>query len=320
MPRDRICLVTGASGFVGRRLCRRLLEGGWSVVAAVRRAADFSEFDGLRFTMLSIGEIGSDTVWGNVLEGVDCVFHLAAISTASGSEVEQLLRMRNVNALGAKGLARAAVESGVRRFVYLSTIKVNGESTPIDQPFTEAHIPSPTTPYGITKWEAEQTIWYELNASGRTQGVVIRPPLVYGENASGNFRLLSKLVGGGVPLPLSDTDNLRSLIYIDNLIGALMLCVDHENATGKTYLISDGTDVSTSEWVGLMAEGMGKAPRFFYFPVGIIRALSGLSGRREMFDRLFGSLRINDKKIRLDLGWTPKFSTREGIARSVAKI
>ncbi len=312
------CLVTGSSGFIGRKLCRKLLDDGFEVKGVVRRETAFPEFEGLRFTTISAGEIGEKTDWGDALDGVDIVFHLAAEGgSRHDSEEERMRKLKSVNVSGTSCLAHAASAMGVRRFVYLSSIKANGESTPFDEPFTERTLPSPSTPYGVSKLETERTLWGVSEKTG-LEAVVVRPPLVYGEEVKGNFLGLLKLASSGLPLPFSRVMNLRSLIYVENLLDILVLCAIHPGAAGQTFLVHDGEDISTGELIECLAEGMGARARLVYFPSRLIEAIGRLSGKAHLVDRLIGSLRVDSARIRNELGWSPPYSLRQGLANTAS--
>lgn len=306
-------LVTGASGFVGRQLCRRLLDDVHAVVGAVRSAIEFPEFLGRSFATVHVGDIDGTTNWDEALNGVDAVFHLAADGGAGGLSVsEQLERLRKTNVAGTCALARAAVLHDVKRFVYLSTIKVNGEKTPVGGCFSETSVPAPVTPYGISKWEAEQGVWDAI-AGTETEGVVLRPPLVYGAGTKGNFLQLLSLVARGMSLPFAGIKNRRSLIYIENLLDALVICAEHPLAAGNTYLLSDGESVSTADLIRMLAAELGVPARLFYCPESLMLWAARLIGKTEQVDRLLGSLLVDGNKIMQELNWVLPYSMRQGI-------
>jgi nucleoside-diphosphate-sugar epimerase len=214
-------------------------------------------------------------------------------------------------------LAVQAAASGVRRFVFLSSVKVNGESTDgLPRPFGARNDAKPRDPYGISKWEAEQALW-EVSAKTGLEVVVVRPPLVYGPGVKGNLARLLKLVRSGVPLPLGAVENKRSLIGLDNLVDLLIRCVDHPEAADQTFLVSDGEDLSTPDLIRHMAAAMGRSPRLFPVPVSLLRLAGSALGKRAEIDRLLGSLQIDSSHTRQVLGWTPPVSIKEGIRRMV---
>ena len=311
-------LVTGASGFVGRQLCRRLLDDGHAVVGAVRSSIEFSEFIGRSFTSVQVGNIDGATNWDEALNGVDAVFHLAADGGVGGySAGEHLERLRKTNVAGTCFLARAAVSHKVKRFVYLSTIKVNGEKTPVGSCFSETSVPAPVTSYGISKWEAEQGVWKAI-AGSEAEGVVLRPPLVYGPGTKGNFLQLLRLVARGMPLPFAGIKNRRSLIYIENLLDALVLSAHHPLAAGETYLLSDGESVSTGELIGMLAEELSVPARLFCCPESLMQWAARLIGKTEQVDRLLGSLLVDGNKIVRELNWILPYTLQQGISATAA--
>ena len=317
LPTPGRCLVTGASGFIGRQLCRRLLDHGHHVVGVVRNPAEFAGFKGQPFQQVCLGGIDGSTDWDEILQGVDLVFHLAASGGGSGSFEDQLKALRQTNVEGTRRLVSACVSHNVRRFIYLSSIKVHGERTDLGRPWSESDHPNPITPYGMTKWEAEQAVWHGL-AEGATEAVVIRPPLVYGPQVPGNFFQLMNLVSKWIPLPFAKLTNKRSLIYLENLLDILYLCMTHPAAAGKTYLVSDGEDVSTGELVKEMAELMGVPSRLFYFPENAMRIFAGMLGKSEQAGRLLGSLVVDNMKVRAELNWSPSYSRHQGLIETIA--
>ena len=305
-------LVTGADGLVGRRVCEKLAAGGRPLRASVRSlksgAAPPAE------DVVATGPVGPDTDWSRALEGVDGVIHLAArVHVLRDPAPDPLAEHRKVNTEGTLNLARQAASAGVRRVVFASTVKVNGETTP-GGPFTEDDPPSPRDPYAMSKWEAEQALG-RLSAGG-PEIVVLRPPLVYGPGVRGNFRRLLRAVDRGVPLPLGRATALRSLLYLDNLVHALVTCLDHPLAAARTYLVSDGEDVSAAELVRRLGRALNRTPRLVSVPVGLVRALAGLAGRSADVQRLLSPLQVDARRIREELGWAPPFTLDQGIAET----
>jgi nucleoside-diphosphate-sugar epimerase len=219
-----------------------------------------------------------------------------------------------VNVAGTERLARQAVTAGIRRLIYMSSVKVNGECTPPGRPFTEDDPPGPQDPYGISKWEAEKLLH---NIDG-LDVVIIRPPLVYGPGALANFARLLNWVARGRPLPLASARNRRSFVGIDNLCDFVTRCLEHPDAAGQTFLVSDGHDLSTAELIRRLAKALGKPALLFPFPVSVMRLAARLAGRQGITDRLFGSLTIDADKARSRLGWTPPLLVDEGLARVAA--
>lgn len=302
-------LLTGANGFVGRILSAELTRQGYSVRSAVRMLN--AECHGMERAI--VGSIDGTTDWTVALQNIDVIIHLAArVHVMQDTSTDPLAEFRKVNVLGTENLARQAAQAGVKRFVYVSSIKVNGEKTVGQQSYTEQDAPSPQDPYGVSKWEAEQALHRIAQETG-LEVVVVRPPLVYGPGVKGNFISLLAAVNKGIPLPLAGADNARSLVYVGNLVDALIACATHPAAAGQTYLVSDGVPVSTAMLVERLAGALGRRSRSFYFPPMLMRAAAALLGRSAQVDRLFGSLRVSDEKIRRELGWVPPYTLEQGL-------
>jgi len=264
-----------------------------------------------------VGEINSRTDWSAALAGVDCMIHCAARAhVMHETESDALAAYRAVNVDGSRQLAAQAAAAGVRRLVYLSSVKVNGEQTAPGAPFSFAGAPAPEDAYGISKWEAEQALW-DVSAKTGLEVVVVRPPLVYGPGVKGNLARLLRLARSGLPLPLGAVQNKRSLIGLDNLVDLLIRCVDHPAAAGETFLVSDGEDLSTPDLLRHMAAAMGRSPRLVPVPLPLLRLAGSALGKRAEIDRLVGSLQIDSCHTRQVLGWTPPVSVEEGIRRMV---
>ena len=305
-------LVTGASGFVGKSLTDELFRQCYAIGAAVRSTK--SQINNAEVVV--VGEIDGNTDWTNALRSVDVVIHLAArVHVMKESVANPLAEFRKVNVDGTQQLAESAANAGVKRFVYVSSVKVNGEQTDLS-PFTELDIPNPQDPYGVSKWEAEQAL-HKISAETNLEVVIVRSPLVYGANVKGNFAQMMKVLAKGIPLPLSAVRNLRSLVYIENLVSALILCSTHPNAAGKAYLVSDGEDVSTAELLRQLGEAMGQPARLFACSPTLLKLAGRLIGKTEQLDRLLGSLQVDSSKIRGELGWVPPVSFAEGIKKTV---
>jgi nucleoside-diphosphate-sugar epimerase len=306
-----LVLVTGANGFIGRRLCQSLEERGYAIRAAVR---ELSRATGLPKTIAvaAVGAIGKDTDWSDALRGVDTVVHLAArVHVLREKARNPLAEYRLVNVVGTERLARMAVSAGVRRLVYMSSIKVNGERTHASA-FTETDAPEPQDAYGLSKWEAEQALSRIASETG-LEVVIVRPPLVYGPDAGGNFLRMMDWLNRGIPLPLGSIRNSRSLIYLGNLVSALISCAAHARAAGRIFLVSDGEDVSTPELIRRLARAMERRPCLVPFPPTLLRFAGLLTGKSAEVDRLLGSLRIDSSKIRRELEWVPPFSMAQGL-------
>ena len=258
-----------------------------------------------------MGNIDAHTQWQAALDGVDVVVHLAArVHVMHETDADPLTAFRSVNTEGTLNLARQAVAAGVKRFVYLSSIKVNGEQTQ-HRAFFADDKPNPQDPYAVSKFEAEQ----QLLALGKETGlevVIIRPPLVYGPGVKGNFSHLIKLVEKSLPLPLAGIHNARSLVGIDNLCSFIQICLVHPEAAGETFLVGDAQDLSTSELLQKIARGLGKKSHLFYLPAGLIRIVTYILGRQAEYERLFGSLQVDISKNERLLGWQPQVSVETG--------
>jgi nucleoside-diphosphate-sugar epimerase len=305
-------LVTGATGFVGRALVARLLSEGRAVRGAVRASQGQLP---PQVEPVAVGDIGPETDWTRAVEGADAVVHLAARVHMTGEDASTALPLfRAVNAAASETLARAARNAGVRRFVLLSTTTVYGDRSR-SRPFDESSAPAPASPYAQSKLEAEQRVAAAL-AGSPTELVVLRPPLVYGPNAKGNFARLVRLVQRGVPLPLASLRNRRSLVFVDNLVDAIVRCLDHPAAAGRTYVVSDGEDLSTPDLFARTAAALGRPPRLFAFPPALLRLAGTLVGRGDETSRLLDDMAVDSSRIRAELAWHPPFTLGQGLGRS----
>jgi nucleoside-diphosphate-sugar epimerase len=299
-------LVTGATGFVGREVCARLAARGVAVRAAVRTPGSGAADE------VRVGEIDDSTDWRAALEGVDAVIHLAArVHMMGAAEQAQIAEYRRVNVGGTESLARQAAAAEVRRLVYASSIKVNGEGTH-DVPYRPTDPPHPVDAYGISKWEAEEALWRVCAASG-LEGVVVRPPLVYGPGVRANFLQLLKLVERGIPLPLGAVKNRRSLVFVGNLADALIRAAEHPAAAGRTYLVSDGAALSTADLVRGIATALARPARLVPIPPALLRLGGRVAGRGDVVERLCGSLEVDSAALASELGWTPPVAPLEGL-------
>lgn len=307
-------LITGTSGFVGKALCARLVAHDFDVIGTVRSLPDAPVPE----VNYHIGaEMGARTDWSDVLTGVQAVIHCAArVHVMRDHAHDPLTEFRYVNTLGTETLARAAAHCGVKRLVFLSSIKVNGESAPPDAPFDQTSPAKPQDPYAISKWEAEQALTRVAAETG-LEVVVLRCPLVYGPGVKGNFLRLLQAVDCGIPLPFALAKNRRSFIYLDNLTGATAACLTHPAAAGKTYLVSDGEDVSTAELITRIAQALGKSSRLWPCSLGLMKLAGMMTGKSDEVARLLGSLCIDSGRIRSELGWTPSYTLAQGLAETV---
>ncbi|MGJ7457436.1 NAD-dependent epimerase/dehydratase family protein [Halomonas sp. RA08-2] len=299
-------LITGASGFVGRHLFGHLMVTPGLVVEGTSRREDVAV---LGKPLLRCAGLSATTHWGELLAGVDVVVHSAARAHVM-NDVSDELRVANVD--GTLNLARQAAEAGVKRLVFLSSIGVNGNHN--QRPFTEGDAPQPAEPYAESKLQAERGLHQVAEETG-LEVVIIRPPLVYGPGAPGNFGLLTRVVEKRLPLPLGDTGNRRSLVSIWNLVDLLTLCLDHPAAAGETFVVCDAEEVSTSELLRKIGQAAGKPARLFWLPRGLMKAGATLIGKRGIYDRLFDSLTVDAGHARRTLGWAPPLALDEGLER-----
>jgi nucleoside-diphosphate-sugar epimerase len=274
------------------------------------RAADSSN-ENINTTV--IGPIDNATDWAVALRGVNVAIHLAArVHVMKNSASDPLAEFLKVNLHGTANLARQAAQAGVKRLVYVSSIKVNGEKTHEGQKYSETSPPAPHDPYAISKWEAEQAL-HRVAGETSLEVVIVRPPLVYGPGVKGNFAQMLNVVAKRIPLPLASVLNQRSLIYVGNLADALIACATHSATAGQTYLVCDGEDISTPDLLRQLATGMGVPSRLFPCPPALLRLAGKLTGKSQQVERLLGSLQIDDAKIRRELNWHPPFSLDQGL-------
>ena len=307
-------LVTGANGFVGLAVLQRLNEiRGLQSVGSVRRAAGLTGT-----TVVEVGDLTAQTDWSLTLAGADAVIHLAArVHVMQETEIDPLPAFRAVNVNGTFNLARQAAAAGVKRFVFISSVKVNGESTPSGEAFTEADVPNPQDAYGQSKHEAEQCL-RQVSADTGMEVVIIRPPLVYGPGVKANLAALMRVVQRGWPLPLGAVHNRRSLVAMDNLVDFIFTCITNPLAANQTFFVSDGQDLSTTDLVRGMARAAGVTARLMPVPVWALQAGASLLGKGDTIQRLCGNLQVDISKARSLLGWDPPVSVDEGLRRTMA--
>ncbi|MGZ8160713.1 MAG: UDP-glucose 4-epimerase family protein [Methylobacter sp.] len=307
-------LVSGASGFIGKSLCAELLRQGHSVRAAVRLRNSQAE----NIETVPVGDINGETDWTAALRDIKVVVHLAAhVHVMRNNAADPLAELHKVNVEGTWSLARQAAEAGVQRFVFISSIKVNGESTPLGQPYTAEALPAPTELYGISKLEAEEALRQLADETGM-EVVIIRPPLVYGPGVKANFRSMMHWLAKGVPLPLGAIHNMRSLVALDNLVDLIVTCIDHPAAANQTFLAGDGEDLSTTELLQRLGNALGKPAKLLPIPAWVLKTGAMLLGQRDMAQRLCGSLQVDISKACDLLGWHPPVSVDDALKKTAA--
>ena len=304
-----IVAVTGANGFVGRALCSEAVRRGLTVRGITRSPCILPP----GVENVSVGNVDGETDWATALAGCDVVIHLAArVHIMNDKSKDPLAEFRRVNTLGTTRLAHAAIAAGVRRLVNVSSIGVNGPNTEGELKFTDQDIPDPHNPYSVSKWEAEQAL-RTIGVGGRIEVVTVRPPLIYGPGVGGNFLRLLGAVYRGIPLPLGLTRNFRDLLFVGNLADFLIVCAFHPAAGGHTYLVSDGTPVSTHALLRGLARSLGVQSRLFPVPPFLLQTLGNITGYTAEFERLLSSLRVDSTKVCKELDWFPPFTLRQGL-------
>ena len=306
-------LITGANGFIGWSLCEKLLRDAVSVRGAVRSIGQLTP----GVECCAVGKISSETDWSAALKDAQHVVHLAArVHVMRDKCADPLAEFRRVNVGGTASLAKQAADAGVRRFIFVSSIKVNGESTDLRHPFTAADTPAPQDPYGISKYEAEQSL-RQIAAETGMEVVIIRPPLVYGPGVKANFESMMRWLERGVPLPFGAiTSNRRSFVAVENLIDLIATCLTHPAAANQTFLVSDGEDLSTADLLKRMGSALGKPARLFNVPISVLHKGAVLLNRPAIYQRLCASLQVDIEKTLKLLDWTPPLSVDEGLRRA----
>ncbi|MDD5757675.1 MAG: NAD-dependent epimerase/dehydratase family protein [Desulfobulbaceae bacterium] len=310
-------LVTGASGFVGGKLCQRLHDAGQLLRKVIRTKSPSEDCSD---DIVTVDDIGLQTDWSVALRSVDIVVHLAAHVHQMVNSKESDARYWQVNTMGTERLAQAAAKAGVKRFVYLSSIKVNGEQTLGGSRFTEElssqALGQLKDPYALSKYEAEKRL-RRIEATTAMEVVIIRPPLVYGPGVAANFERLLSAVRRGVPLPLAWIRNSRSLVFLDNLVDCILCCLHHPAAAGQTFLVSDAEDLSTPDLIRRIAGAMGRSAKLWPCPEALLHAVGSLLGCSALVSRLTDSLLVDCRKAQSLLGWQPPYTVDQGVQATV---
>ena len=312
-------LVTGSTGFVGKAVVKALLQASYPVQAVVRQMPPITisgEPQGFNSLILrAVGTINSQTNWTGALKDVSTVVHCAARAHVLAEyQADAVAAYREVNVAGTINLAHQAAASGVKRFIFLSSIGVNGRQSV--EPFTEIDLPKPQDAYAVSKLEAEEAL-LALAQVSKTEFVIIRPPLVYGPNAPGNFGRLVKYIEWGLPMPFGAVHNLRSLVALDNLVSLLLFCVDQSrspHAANEVFIVSDGEDISTTSLLRKVAQAADRSCRLLPVSARLLRGVARLLGKDSIADSLLGDLQVNDSKVRTLLGWRPSVTMDEQLA------
>ena len=308
-------LVTGASGFVGQHLVRSLKQQGVCVVGVGRKPIT-SDAD----MFFLVPDFANINAWAEPLVGCTAVVHLAArVHVMQDKTVNPLAEFRKVNVDATLNLAKNAAQAGVKRFVFISSIKVNGEHTEIAKPFTEEAVVNPQDAYAVSKNEAEQCLLQIAQQTGM-EVVIIRPPLIYGEGVKANFASMMRAVKYGLPLPLGNIQNKRSLVYVGNLVSLIAKCIEHPKAANQVFLVSDGCDVSTTELLKACAKALGIEARLFSVPLKLIDTAAAVLAKRGIIQRLYGNLQVDISKAQNLLDWQPLISLEDGLTHTVIGI
>lgn len=313
MKKNKISVfVTGASGFVGSKVVECLEElSDFGIYALLRSPFNFHK------SVTTVFIKKTNILFSLMpLDGIDVIVHAAArVHIMNNHTADSLKEFRLVNTEGTLNLARQAAAAGVKRFVFISSIKVNGEGTPLGQPYTAEDVPDPSDPYGISKMEAERGLRVLARETGM-EVVIIRPVLVYGPGVKANFRSMMNWLNKGMPLPLGAIHNQRSLVALDNLVDLIVTCIDHPLAANQTFLVSDGEDLSTTELLQRMGQALDKPVRLLPIPPSLLTIGAGLLGRKDVAKRLCGSLQVDISKARSVLGWKPPVSVDAALRKT----
>jgi nucleoside-diphosphate-sugar epimerase len=300
-------LVTGAEGLVGKAIVSELTTRGIPYRAVARKSGK---------GYFGIGNIEPLTDWTAALEGVDVIVHLASRAHVTNEALpDTIAQLRAVDVNSTLNLARQAAQAGVKRFVFISSIKVNGEMTVPGRPFTAEDLPNPQNPYAQSKLETEQGL-FALSQELGFEVTVIRPPLVYGPGVKANFAKMLDWVDRGIPLPLGSVCNKRSFIFVGNLADVIILSTTHPNAAGQVFVVSDGEDISTTELFSRLAAALGRPSRIIALPAWLLSVAAAALGKRAIANRLIESLQVDATKTRELLGWSPRQNVTEGLRQT----
>ncbi len=306
-------MVTGGSGFVGRALLERLHQEGYGLIAPSR--TPLAQAPAGVVNPL-VGGLAADVDWSPSLEGAAVVVHSAArVHVMNDTAADPLVEFRKANVDGTLSLAKQAAAAGVQRFIFISSIKVNGEGTDLGHPYHADDTPAPQDPYGVSKMEAEQGLRALAGETGM-EVVIIRPVLVYGPGVKANFRSMMSWLRKGVPLPLGATGNKRSLVAVDNLVDLIATCINHPAAANQTFLVSDGEDLSTTQLLQRMGSALGRPARLLPIPASLLQTGAAILGRRAIAQRLCGSLQVDIGKTRELLGWAPPVGVDDALRKT----
>lgn len=307
-------LITGGNGFVGKAICDKLKTYNYKLNISSRNNLS-QQASGLN--VYNIGEIDQKNNWLDALNGVNCVIHCAGKTHVMNDSIDDsLFSFRKVNVNGTINLARQAVFCGVKRFIFLSSIKVNGESTEISSMFKYNDIPKPEDSYGVSKWEAEKELWKISKQTG-LEVIIIRAPLVYGPKVKGNLKRLINLIHLGVPLPFSQIKNKRSMIGIDNLVDVIIRCIFHPKAASKTFLVSDEEDLSTPDLIKHIAFSMKCKAILFPLPISLLKFFGFILGKKNEINKLIGSLKVDISYTKETLNWEPSLCVKDGVKKMI---
>ncbi|WP_250657408.1 UDP-glucose 4-epimerase family protein [Alkalimarinus coralli] len=306
-------LITGGTGFLGGAVARSLSSNNQcNLVATVRKEQEIAE--GIKH--VPVEEIDGSTVWSEAVAGCEVVIHCAArVHVMDDSAVDPLTEFRTVNTDGTLNLAKQAAEAGVKRFIFVSSIKVNGEYTIAGAPFKPDDVHVPADPYGLSKYEAEVGL-RKLSQETGMEVVIIRPPLVYGNGVKGNFVSMMRWLKKGIPLPLGAISNQRSLVSLDNLVDLIKVCIAHPKAANETFLVSDDNDISTTRLLSKLAGGLGAPNRLLPVPVVMLNVCALLLGKKDIAQRLLGSLQVDISKTKSLLEWAPPYTVDESLKKT----